>query len=215
MKINEKNYTINHFLSCDNFIEVNSKIHNFTGFPLQYWINLGSPSKLEEDHLKKEVELEEKKPPPPTQEEEPPPAPPEEIEVVEDDKEINKKAIFNLNKKEGNEGNASGDGDMGVGDGEGFGYRLSTIENYRSKLKGTLDHQLGMGEGYITIDVIVNAEGKIIDIDDNSIETNLGYIGKTKRKKLYKAIKRDLKYGPVTGNDKSDKIEELKIIFTN
>ena len=127
---------------------------------------------------------------------------------------INKKAIFHPNKKEVNGVNNSGDGNMGKGKVFGGGI-LSTIENYRSKpTKDTLDYQLGMGEGYITIDVIVNSEGEIIDIDDNSFKTTLvGFIKKTKREKLYEEIKRDLKYGPATGNDKSDKIATLRIIY--
>ena len=141
---------------------------------------------------------------------------------TEEEKKINKKAIFNPNKNKNNQGDHDGDGDFGELDGDpnsdsytgkGFGDGLSNIGSYRSKPKDTLDHQLGMGEGYITIDVIVNAEGKIIDIDDNSFETTLGYIGKTKKKKLYKAIKRDLKYGPAKGDDKSNKKTELKIDF--
>ena len=139
----------------------------------------------------------------------------------EEKKEINKKAIFNPNKKKGNEGNTSGDGNMGEVDGDpnsdhytggGFGDGLSPIGTYRSIPKD-FDHPLEMEEGYVTIDVIVNSEGKIIDIDDSSFETTLGYIGKTKRENLYKAIKRDLKYGPVTGDDNSDKIAKLKIFF--
>ena len=48
---------------------------------------------------------------------------------------------------------------------------------------------------------------------DSSFETTLGYIGKTKRENLYKAIKRDLKYGLATGDDKSNKKTELRIDF--
>ena len=145
----------------------------------------------------------------------------EEIIKEEEKKEINKKAIFNPNKKKGNEGNTSGDGNMGEVDGDpnsdnytggGFGDGLSPIGTYRSKPED-FDHPLEMGEGYVTIDVIVNSEGKIIDIDDSSFETTLGYIGKTKKENLYKAIKRDLKYGPSTGDDKLNKVAKLKIFF--
>ena len=144
----------------------------------------------------------------------------EEI-TKEEKKEINKKAIFNPNKKKGNEGNTSGDGNMGEVDGDpnsdnytggGFGDGLSPIGTYRSIPKD-FDHPLEMGEGYITIDVIVNLEGKIINIDDGSFYSTLGYIGKTKREKLYKSIKKDLKYGPATGDNKSDKVAKLKIFF--
>ena len=144
----------------------------------------------------------------------------EEI-IKEEKKEINKKAIFNPNKKKGNQGNTSSDGNMGEVDGDpnsdhytggGFGDGLSPIGTYRSIPKD-FDHPLEMGEGYITIDVIVNLEGKIINIDDGSFYSTLGYIGKTKREKLYKSIKKDLKYGPATGDNKSDKIAKLKIFF--
>ena len=99
-------------------------------------------------------------------------------------------------------------------DGIGFGNGLSEIGNSRSK-PTDFDHPLEMGEGYVTIDVIVNSEGKIIDIDDSSFETTLGYIEKTKKENLYKSIKRDLKYGPETGPDKSDKVTKLKINFSH
>ena len=146
----------------------------------------------------------------------------EEVEVTKEKvKKINKKAIFNPNKNEGNDGNdgnTKGEGNMGEIDGDpnsdgiGFGNGLSEIGNSRSKPKD-FDHPLEMGEGYVTIDVIVNSEGKIIDIDDSSFETTLGYIEKTKKENLYKSIKRDLKYGPETGPDKSDKVTKLKIKF--
>ena len=72
-----------------------------------------------------------------------------------------------------------------------------------------------MGKGYITVNVVVNAEGKIIDIDDNSFFSTLGYIVSYKRKNLYLAIKQQLRYGPATGKDKSDKVAKLKLIFTH
>ena len=72
-----------------------------------------------------------------------------------------------------------------------------------------------MGRGYITVNVVVNADGKITDIDDSSFYSTLGYIGETKRKNLYTAIKRDLKYGPETGPDESDKVTKLKINFAH
>ena len=150
----------------------------------------------------------------------------EEIEIKEEKKEekvINKRAIFNPKKNKVNEGNISGDGNMGEEDGDpnsthytggNFGDGLSEIGRFRSKPEN-LEHPLEMGKGHITVNVIVNAEGKIIDIDDNSFYSTLGYIGSYKRKNLYIAIKRQLKYGPATGNDKSDKIAKLKLIFTH
>lgn len=150
----------------------------------------------------------------------------EKIEIKEEKKEekvINKRAIFNPKKNKGNEGKTSGDGNMGEEDGDpnstqytggNFGDGLSEIGRFRSKPEN-LEHPLEMGKGYITINVIVNAEGKIIDIDDNSFYSTLGYIGYHKRKNLYIAIKKQLKYGPATGNDKSDKIAKLKLIFTH
>ena len=146
----------------------------------------------------------------------------EEIEKTEE-KVVNKRAIYNPNKNKGSEGNTSGEGNMGEEDGDpnsehykggGFGDGLSTIGSYRSKPKD-FDHPLEMGTGYITVNVIVNSDGKIIDIDDSSFDTNLNFIGETKKKNLYKAIKRDLKYGPETGTDKSNKVAELKINFKN
>ena len=72
-----------------------------------------------------------------------------------------------------------------------------------------------MGTGNLTINVIVTAEGKIIDIDDSSFDCSLGFVGDYKRKKLYTAIKQQLKYGPATGDDQSNKIAKLKIDFIN
>lgn len=150
----------------------------------------------------------------------------EEDEIKEENQEekiINKKAIFNPNKNKGNEGNNSGEGNMGEEDGDpnsthysggGFGDGLSEIGSYRSTPED-LHHPLEMGKGYITINVVVNSEGKIIDIDDNSFFSTLGYIGSYKRKNLYLAIKQQLRYGPATGKDKSDKVAKLKLIFTH
>lgn len=149
-----------------------------------------------------------------------------EDEIKEENQEekiINKKAIFNPNKNKGNEGNNSGEGNMGEEDGDpnsthysggGFGDGLSEIGSYRSTPED-LHHPLEMGKGYITINVVVNSEGKIIDIDDNSFFSTLGYIGSYKRKNLYLAIKQQLRYGPATGKDKSDKVAKLKLIFTH
>lgn len=146
----------------------------------------------------------------------------EEIEKTEE-KVVKKRAIYNPNKNKRSEGNNPGEGDMGEEDGDpnsehykggGFGDGLSTIGSYRSKPKD-FDHPLEMGTGYITVNVIVNSDGKIIDIDDSSFDTKLNFIGETKKKNLYKAIKRDLKYGPETGTDKSNKVAELKINFKN
>ena len=94
--------------------------------------------------------------------------------------------------------------------GGNFGDGLSEIGRFRSKPED-LEHPLEMGKGYITVNVIVNAEGKIIDIDDNSFYSTLGYIGSNKRKNLYISIKKQLKYGPATGKDKSDKIQNLNL----
>ena len=150
----------------------------------------------------------------------------EDVEIKEEKQEekiINKRAIFNPNKNKGNEGNTSGEGNMGEEDGDpnsthysggGFGDGLSEIGGYRSKPED-LHHPLEMGKGYITVNVVVNAEGKIIDIDDNSFFSTLGYIGSYKRKNLYLAIKEQLRYGPATGKDKSDKVAKLKLIFTH
>ena len=146
----------------------------------------------------------------------------EEIEKNEE-KVVNKRAIYNPNKNKISEGETSGKGNMGEEDGDpnsehykggGFGDGLSIIGSYRSKPKD-FDHPLEMGTGYVTVNVVVNSEGEIIDIDDSSFYSTLGYIGKTKRENLYKSIKKDLKYGPETGTDKSNKIAELKINFTN
>lgn len=175
------------------------------------------PKKMHPPSVKKEQEIVE------------PPIEVEEIkkestrqEVIEEEKpEINKKAIFNPNKKKDGEGNTEGNGNMGGEEGDpnsehytgrGFGDGISTIETYRSKPKD-FDYPLEMGNGYVTVNVIVNADGQIIDIDDSSFHSTFRYIVKTKKENLYKAIKRDLKYGPSTGNDKSYKIARLKIIF--
>ena len=142
-------------------------------------------------------------------------------EKKEEVKKINKKTIFNPNKNkgnDGNDGNTNGEGNMGEidgdpnSDGKGFGNGLSEIGNSRSKPKD-LYHPLELGKGYITVNIIVNAEGKITDIDDSSFYTTIVNLGKTKRENLYTAIKRDLKYGPETGPDKSDKVTKLKINF--
>ena len=165
-------------------------------------------TKKKEDKKKSEILLENKK---------------KVEEKKEEVKKIIKKAIFKPNKNkgnDGNDGNTNGEGNMGEidgdpnSDGKGFGNGLSEIGNSRSKPKD-LYHPLEMGKGYITVNIIVNAEGKITDIDDSSFYTTLGNLGKTKRENLYTAIKRDLKYGPETGPDKSDKLTKLKINFIN
>ena len=63
--------------------------------------------------------------------------------------------------------------------------------------------------------VIIKARitGKIISINDNSFKSSLGFPHPTKRQNLYKSIKKDLKYGPATGIDKSNKIAKLTIFF--
>ena len=146
-----------------------------------------------------------------------------EEKLIKEKKVINKRAIFNPNKNTGNEGSISGDGYMGEEDGDpnsthysggGFGDGLSKIGSFRSKPKD-LEHPLEMGKGYITVNVVVNAEGKIIDIDDSSFYSTLGYISSYKRKNLYISIKKQLRYGPATGIDKSDKVAQLKLIFTH
>ena len=73
-----------------------------------------------------------------------------------------------------------------------FGDGLSEIGKFRSKPED-LEHPLEMGKGYIRVNVIVNAEGKIIDIDDNSFYSTLGYIGSNKRKKLIYIYKKTIK----------------------
>ena len=68
--------------------------------------------------------------------------------------------------------------------GGNFGDGLSEIGKFRSKPEN-LKHPLDMGTGYLTVNVIVTAEGKIIDIDDSSFYCSLGFVGDNKRKKLY------------------------------
>ena len=148
----------------------------------------------------------------------------EEVEETKEEvKKINKKAIFNPNKNkgnDGNDGNTNGEGNMGEIDGDpdsdgiGFGNGLSEIGNSRSKPKD-LSHPLEMGNGYITVNVVVNADGKITDIDDSSFYSTLGYIGSYKRKNLYRSIKQQLRYGPAKGENKEDKVAKLKLIFTH
>jgi len=147
----------------------------------------------------------------------------EEEEEEEEENTINKRAIFNPKKNKENEGILSDQGDMGDEEGDtdskyyekkGFGDGLSGIGNYRSIPKD-LDHPLEMGKGYITVNVKVKSTGEIIEIDDDSFFSTLGYIGKPKRKKLYKSIKEQLRYGPATGQDKSDQIATLKLNFTH
>ena len=140
-------------------------------------------------------------------------------EIVE--KIINKRAIYDISNKkqvdavsvEGNMGEEDGYPNSEHYSGGGFGDGLSEIDGYRSR-PDDFNYSLEMGEGYITVNVVVNAEGKIIDIDNNSFYSTLGYIGSYKRKNLYLAIKQQLRYGPATGKDKSDKVGKLKLIFT-
>ena len=137
--------------------------------------------------------------------------------------ETNKRAIYNPNKNKGSDGNKSSSGDMGDINGElkadsynggGFGAGLSAIGNSRRIPDEALDHQLGMGEGYILLNVIVNSDGEIIEIDNNFVYSTIGFISAGKKRSLFNAIKEQLKYGSANGEDKSNKRAELKVSFT-
>ena len=134
----------------------------------------------------------------------------------------NKRAIYNPNKNKGSDGNKSSNGDMGEINGElnadsynggGFGAGLSVIGSNRRIPDEELDHQLGMGEGYILLNVIVNSDGEIIEIDNNFVYSTIGFISAGKKRSLFNAIKEQLKYGSVNGEDKSNKRAELKVSF--
>lgn len=136
--------------------------------------------------------------------------------------ETNKRAIYNPNKNKGSDGNKSSNGDMGEINGElntdnynggGFGAGLSVIVNSRRIPDEALDHQLGMGEGYILLNVIVNSDGEIIEIDNNFVYSTIGFISAGKKRSLFNAIKEQLKYGSAKGEDKSNKRAELKVSF--
>ena len=137
------------------------------------------------------------------------------------EKKVNKKAIYDPNKNNQGDGNDSevnnigdidGDPDSKNNQGGGFGNGLSSIDNSRSK-PDKFDHTLDIGNGYIIVNVIVDAQGNIVEIDDSSLKTTLALLTDHKKKKLYESIKKDLKYGPANGEDTSNKIAELKIIF--
>jgi len=134
----------------------------------------------------------------------------------------NKRAIYNPNKNKGSDGNKSSIGDMGEINGElnadsynggGFGAGLSVIGSSRRIPDEALDHQLGMGEGYILLNVIVNSDGEIIKIDNNFVYSTIGFISAGKKRSLFNAIKEQLKYGSANGEDKSNKRAELKVSF--
>lgn len=134
----------------------------------------------------------------------------------------NKRAIYNPNKNKGSDGNKSSNGDMGEINGElnadsynggGFGAGLSVIGSNRRIPDEELDHQLGMGEGYILLNVIVNSDGEIIEIDNNFVYSTIGFISAGKKRSLFNAIKEQLKYGSANGEDKSNKRAELKVSF--
>ena len=136
--------------------------------------------------------------------------------------ETNKRAIYNPNKNKGSDGNKSSNGDMGEINGElnadsynggGFGAGLSVIGSSRRIPDEELDHQLGMGEGYILLNVIVNSNGEIIEIDNNFVYSTIGFISAGKKRSLFNAIKEQLKYGSANGEDKSNKRAELKVSF--
>ena len=136
--------------------------------------------------------------------------------------ETNKRAIYNPNKNKGSDGNKSSSGDMGEINGDlnadsynggGFGAGLSVIGSSRSIPNEALDHQLGMGEGYILLNVIVNSDGEIIEIDNNFVYSTIGFISAGKKRSLFNAIKEQLKYGSAKGDDKSNKRAELKVSF--
>ena len=56
----------------------------------------------------------------------------------------------------------------------------------RSIPNEALDHQLGMGEGYILLNVIVNSDGEIIEIDNNFVYSTIGFI--MLEKKVYLSL---------------------------
>jgi len=136
--------------------------------------------------------------------------------------ETNKRAIYNPNKNKGSDGNKSSSGDMGEINGElnadnynggGFGAGLPEIGNSRSIPVEAVDHPLGMGEGHILLNVIVNSDGEIIEIDNNFVDNTIGFISAGKKRSLFNAIKEQLKYGSAKGEDKSNKRAELRVSF--
>ena len=142
-------------------------------------------------------------------------------EIIETKEVLNPKSTYTPKKNNKGEGNTKEGGDMGDIDGDpnainyeggGFGDGLSKIGSYR-KSPVNFDYPIGKGEGYITVNVVVNSEGRIIGIDDRSFKCNFTVLTKNERENLYKAIKQKLRYGATTGADKSDKITNLKINF--
>ena len=100
-----------------------------------------------------------------------------EVEEIQEDKVeeivekiINKRAIYDISNKKQVDA-VSGEGNMGEEDGYpnskhysggGFGDGLSEIDGYRSR-PYDFNYSLEMGEGYITVNVVVNAV-QVIDI---------------------------------------------------
>ena len=133
---------------------------------------------------------------------------------------INKKKLYKNTKgnksNNGNNGRPEGDKDAKQYNIGSFGDGADDINSKRDS-PNFLDHPLEMGKGYIEVNVLVDSNGRIMDIDDDTFFTTLGSgsIGDKKKYELYKSIKRRLRYGKSTGIDKRNKIAKLKINFTH
>ena len=139
---------------------------------------------------------------------------------LKEEDQVDKKKLYKNTKgnksNNGNNGRPEGDKDAKQYNIGSFGEGADEINSKRSS-PNFLDHPLEMGKGYIEVNVLVDSNGRIIDIDDNTFRTTLGSgsIGDKKKDKLYKAIKSKLRYGRSTGIDKRNKIAKLKINFTH
>ena len=105
---------------------------------------------------------------------------------------------------------------IGLGQEEGFGNALQVIEQ-RSLIQDDLNYSFGItGTMKVTIKVVVNSEGEIIECIDSTFAPNRAeilFMKRNKREDFYKSIKKDLRYSAVKGNDKSNAVLELSIIF--
>tara|TARA_B100000902_G_scaffold280180_1_gene265981 strand:- start:1511 stop:2278 length:768 start_codon:yes stop_codon:yes gene_type:complete len=133
--------------------------------------------------------------------------------------EIEPKAVFNPNKfnknGNGNNENYNGNGIDDNGDGGNGNGQNGDGEIGNRKKPSKHDYTLGLGPGYIEIDILVDANGSIIKIFDETFKTSFKFFSDYQKKELYKSIKEDLKYGPAKGDDMSDKRTRLKLNYVN
>ena len=121
--------------------------------------------------------------------------------------ELDKRAIYIPNIKDKNKNYKGGD--------------ISLVVNDRLSASDELDcFEKPIGNGIVIVEVIIDADGNVIEINQESFYTNIAsfYNTKTKKQKkqkkiLFDCIKENFKLGPARGDDKQNVKMTLKINF--